>query len=77
MNPNQDLIDLINLNKLRDANDNCLLSEDEKTANAIAIERAQRERMNRLKLSLDPQQVEQKNEEWENYCLANEEISES
>ena len=63
MNPNQDLIEMINLNKLRDLNDDCVLSEEEKTTNALIIEREQRERMNRLKLSLSPEQIEQVKEQ--------------
>jgi len=59
MNPNQDLIDLINLNKIRDLNDDSLISEDEKTINAKAIEREQRTRMNKLRLTLTPEQMKQ------------------
>ena len=63
MNKNQDLIDLINFNKLRDLNDDCLLPEDEKQANAMVIERGQRIRMNRLRLSLTPEQMKQSKEQ--------------
>ena len=56
-NPNQDIIDIITLNKLRDANDNCVLSENEKIAMAKVIEREQRVRMNRIRLELTPDQI--------------------
>ena len=63
MNKNQDLIDLINLNRMLDFNDNCLVPEDEKAANAMVIKREQRIRMNRLRLSLTPEQMKQSKEQ--------------
>ena len=59
MNPNQDLIDLINLNKLRDANDASLLMEEEKAAYGKLIEAEQRRKMNRLRLKLTPEQMKE------------------
>ena len=48
-NPNQDLIDLIHLNDLEEKNENSLVPGSEKSYNALCIERAKRERMNRLR----------------------------
>lgn len=72
MNPNQDLIDIINLNKLRDLNDDSLITEDEKVFNRKIIEREQRTRMNRIRLSLTPEQmkcVKEQEEELLKHCI--------
>lgn len=57
MNPNQDIIDIIELNKLEDMNENSLLPEDEKQNNRMVIKRNRQERMNRVRLQLTPEQV--------------------
>ena len=72
MNPNQDLIDIINLNKLRDANDDCLLPESEKVATANAIEWKQRHLMNKIRLRLTSEQmqhVKEQEDELLKHCI--------
>jgi len=56
-NPNQDIIDIIRLNKLEDMNENSLLPEDEKQNNRMVIKRNRQEKMNRVRLQLTPEQV--------------------
>ena len=57
MNPNQDIIDIIQLNKLEDMNENSLLPDDEKEYNKKVIKRNRQEKMNKVRLQLTPEQV--------------------
>lgn len=44
----KDILDIARLNQLRDSNETALLSEDEREANAMVIDRALREKTRKI-----------------------------
>lgn len=75
MNPNQDIIDIIKLNELEEMNEDSVLPEEEKKTNRMLINRKRREKMNKVRLKLTPEQVaeaKKRREEFEERCVLNE-----
>jgi len=69
------LLDICELNTLRNANDNSILSADEKKSNKTAIDRKLRDKMMALpKLEIDKEKVDKVNKLWGTYLGENEVI---
>ena len=79
MNENQDLIDIIALGKLNEANENSFLPESEKTVNKKRIEYEISRKITKSALPISEDQVRWFNKtkkEWDGYVKNNSEIQE-
>ncbi len=59
MNPNQDIIDIIRLNKLEEMNQESTQAEEDREINAKLINRKRRDLIHKVGLQLTPEQVEE------------------